>query len=53
MGYGADVVATYRHTAFFVDKIRKGANPADLPIERTSKFQFVLNLSEATPPRRQ
>jgi putative ABC transport system substrate-binding protein len=47
MGYGADVVAIYRHTAFFVDKILKGANPADLPIERASKFQFVLNLKTA------
>jgi putative ABC transport system substrate-binding protein len=47
MGYGADVVAIYRHTAFFVDKILKGANPADLPIERASKFQFILNLKTA------
>jgi ABC-type uncharacterized transport system substrate-binding protein len=44
LGYGIDVVATYRHAAFFVDKILKGANPADLPIERASKFQFILNL---------
>ena len=47
MGYGVDVVAIYRHTALFVDKILKGANPADLPIERASKFQFVLNLKAA------
>jgi putative ABC transport system substrate-binding protein len=47
MGYGADVVAIYRHTAFFVDRILKGANPADLPIERASKFQFILNLKTA------
>jgi len=47
MGYGVDFVATYRHAAFFVDKILKGANPADLPIERASKFQFVLNLKTA------
>ncbi len=47
MGYGVDVVATYRHTAFFVDKILRGANPTDLPIERASKFQFVLNLKTA------
>jgi hypothetical protein len=36
-----------RHTAFFVDKILKGANPADLPNERASKFQFVVNLKTA------
>jgi putative ABC transport system substrate-binding protein len=47
MGYGVDFVATYRHTAFFVDKILKGTNPADVPIERASKFQFVLNLKTA------
>jgi putative tryptophan/tyrosine transport system substrate-binding protein len=47
MGYGVDVAAMYRHAAFFVDRILKGANPADLPIERASKFQFVLNLKTA------
>jgi putative ABC transport system substrate-binding protein len=47
MGYGADIVAMYRHAAFFVDRILKGASPADLPIERASKFQFVLNLKAA------
>ena len=47
IGYGADVVAIYRRAAFFVDRILKGANPADLPIERASKFQLVLNLKAA------
>ena len=47
MSYGVDFVATFRHTAVFVDKILKGANPADLPIEQASKFQFVLNLKTA------
>jgi putative ABC transport system substrate-binding protein len=47
MGYGVDLVTTFRRTAFFVDRILKGANPADLPIERASKFQFVLNLKTA------
>jgi putative ABC transport system substrate-binding protein len=47
IGYGADLVAVFRHTAFFVDKILKGATPADIPIERVSKFQFVLNLKTA------
>jgi putative tryptophan/tyrosine transport system substrate-binding protein len=47
MGYGVDIVAMYRHAAFFVDRILKGANPGDLPIEGASKFQFVLNLKAA------
>jgi putative ABC transport system substrate-binding protein len=48
LGYGADIVAVFRRAAFFVDKILKGANPADLPIERVSKFQFILNRKAAT-----
>ena len=47
MGYGVDFVATFRHAASFVDRILKGANPTDLPIERASKFQFILNLKAA------
>lgn len=47
MGYGVDSVATYRHAAWYVDKILKGAAPADLPIERAAKFQFILNLKAA------
>jgi putative ABC transport system substrate-binding protein len=47
MGYGVDFVATFRRAASFVDRILKGANPADLPIERASKFQFILNLKAA------
>src|SRR5262245_15429130 len=47
LGYGADIVSVFRRTAFFVDKILKGAKPADLPIERVSKFQFILNRKAA------
>jgi putative tryptophan/tyrosine transport system substrate-binding protein len=47
LSYGVDVVAAYRHAALFVDKILKGANPADLSIEQAAKFQFILNLSAA------
>ena len=47
LSYGVDVVATYRHAALFVDKILKGSNPADLPIEQAAKFQFILNLKAA------
>jgi putative ABC transport system substrate-binding protein len=44
IGYGADItVALFRRSASFVDRVLKGAKPADLPIERVSKFQFILN----------
>lgn len=47
IGYGVDFVAVFRRTGFFVDKILKGTKPADLPIERVSKFQFILNRKAA------
>jgi putative tryptophan/tyrosine transport system substrate-binding protein len=47
MGYGVDFVAIFRHAAYFVDRILRGANPTDLPIERASKFQFILNRKTA------
>ena len=46
-GYGIDVASIYRHAVFFADKSLKGTKPAELPIERASKFQFVLNLKTA------
>ena len=47
MSYGADIFSLNRGVATFVDKILKGAKPADLPLEQATKFEYVINLKTA------
>jgi putative tryptophan/tyrosine transport system substrate-binding protein len=48
MAYGVLPSERYRRTAWYVDKVLKGAKPADLPVEQPTKFQLVINLKTAT-----
>ena len=47
MSYGIDLGDQFRKAAHYVDKILKGAKPADLPVQQATKFEFVINLKAA------
>jgi putative ABC transport system substrate-binding protein len=47
MSYGHDSTDLHRSAAQYVDKVLKGAKPADLPVQQATKFEFIINLKAA------
>ena len=47
MSYGPNYADLFRRSATYVDKILRGAKPADIPVEQPTKFEFVINLKTA------
>jgi putative ABC transport system substrate-binding protein len=47
MSYGENLRSSYRAAAAYMDKIKKGANPAELPVEQPTRFELVINMKTA------
>jgi putative ABC transport system substrate-binding protein len=47
MSYGPNILDLFRRAADYVDKVLRGAKPADLPVEQPTKFDFIVNLTTA------